>query len=437
MTIAADPTSIEQLRHWVQMCDNVLMNLQITADESVDEAARFITGAEALKLTGLKALSTLYKYENEMKDFPAPHKDEEGNRLGHTIDQIHQIQRLLGTGPGRKEGDPTLYIASANQKGGCQKSTNCQNVGAYAAYLGYKVLIVDIDPQASITLHLGYLPDKDIGYYDTVGPYLHGEFEIEVVEDGETRLLPLPELESVIKHTNIHGMDVLPASLHLGQVENSLTSTVVQAYNSDDHLEAQEVFHRLRTVLQEVEEDYDLIIVDGTPSLGILPLNLLTAADVCIVPVPTEIPDFASTRSFLELLADYLESYQTMFNQDLPAPELLFLPTKFGGNTSQTRVSKMINRCLKEIFETNAIQTAIMKHDAAIGLAQTHKVCPFSTDFSKLPSLTRTVERKRAKDQQKRLVENLEMAYSEILERAIGKRWPSRIAELEAKGVVV
>lgn len=147
-------------------------------------------------------------------------------------------------------------IAITNQKGGTGKSTTAINLGAYLTALGKYVLLVDLDPQANATVGLGIDWRKlDKHLYHSLANFI--------------------EPESVIKRTGLFGFDLLPAA-------PSLAGASVELVN----LERRE--WRLYDLLRKIRTNYDYIIVDSPPSLGLLTLNGLVAAEEIIIPVQCE-----------------------------------------------------------------------------------------------------------------------------------------------------
>ena len=147
-------------------------------------------------------------------------------------------------------------IATVNAKGGVGKTTTANNLGAYLAALGKYVLLVDADPQANATTGLGvYLKEDHLNLYHTlVGDY---------------------EPEAIIRKTGLLGFDVLPAA-------PSLAGANVELVN----VEQREFW--LKNVLNKIRTNYDYVIIDSGPSLGMLPINSLVASDGVIIPVQCE-----------------------------------------------------------------------------------------------------------------------------------------------------
>ena len=161
-------------------------------------------------------------------------------------------------------------IAFANQKGGVGKTTTALNVAAAIAELDRAVLVVDLDPQACLTFSLGYDPDG-------VDPSLH---------DTVTGRAPL--VDTIVQHDEF---DLAPANIDLAGAEVTLLSRTGREY-------------LLRGELSELLDSYDVILVDCGPSLGVLTINGLTAADEVVIPVQCETLSHRGVAQLLETIQD-------------------------------------------------------------------------------------------------------------------------------------
>jgi chromosome partitioning protein len=147
-------------------------------------------------------------------------------------------------------------IAIANQKGGVGKTTTSVNLGACLAYIGKRVLLVDVDPQGNATSGIG-IEKADVE---------HCIYDI-LVDDVDVK--------EVIKPTAVENLEIIPATIQLAGAEIELVPTI-----------SREV--RLKRALETVKHNYDYMLIDCPPSLGLLTINALTASDAVLIPVQCE-----------------------------------------------------------------------------------------------------------------------------------------------------
>jgi chromosome partitioning protein len=192
----------------------------------------------------------------------------------------------------------TRILAVANQKGGVAKTTTVASLGAALAEQGVRVLLVDLDPQACLTFSLGIDPDDvEFSAHDVLtGAATVGE-ALLVAEDG------------------VH---LLPSAIDLAGTEAVLLARPGREYV-------------LRSALEPVAGDYDVVLLDCSPSLGVLTLNALTAADEVVVPLQCEMLSHRGVGQLLDTIADV----QRILNRDLVVRGLL--PTMFDGRTTHSR----------------------------------------------------------------------------------------------------
>ena len=157
-----------------------------------------------------------------------------------------------------KKGTVTAVV---NQKGGTGKTTTCENLGIGLAMEGKKVLLVDTDPQASLTISLGYpVPDR-------ISPTL-SDLMKKIVSDQ-----PIESGEGILHHPE--GVDLVPANIELAGMEVSLVNVMSRE-------------SVLKQYLDSMKREYDFILLDCMPSLGMLTVNALAAADNVIIPVQAQ-----------------------------------------------------------------------------------------------------------------------------------------------------
>lgn len=216
---------------------------------------------------------------------------------------------------------PATIIAMANQKGGVGKTTSTINLGACLAEAGRKVLLVDLDPQGALTAGLGiHYDDVDITVYDLM------------VDNQST-------IHQAIHHTGVPDLDVVPANIDLSAAEIQLVNEVGREQT-------------LARALRPVMKEYDFIILDCQPSLGLLTVNALACAHGVIIPMECE---YFSLRG-LALLTDTVEKVADRLNFDL---EILgILVTMFDRRTSHAR--EVMSRVV-EVFDDKVFDTVITR----------------------------------------------------------------------------
>lgn len=152
-------------------------------------------------------------------------------------------------------------IAITNQKGGVGKTTTTFNLGVALAKQGKKVLIVDVDPQSNLTTYAGWYNEEDLRY--TLSDLMEQSMNDEEIKTKE----------SILRHKE--NIDLIPSSLNLSALENALAYAMSREYT-------------LRNCLSVVKNDYDYILLDCQPSLGMLTINALASADSVLIPVQSE-----------------------------------------------------------------------------------------------------------------------------------------------------
>ena len=247
-------------------------------------------------------------------------------------------------------------MAVVNQKGGTGKTTTCENLGVGLAMEGKQVLVVDTDPQASLTISLGYpIPDE-------LSPTLADLLAKTMAEE------PIAPGEGILHHGE--GVDLMPANIELSGLEVSLVNAM-----------SRETI--LRQYLDTVKDQYDFILLDCMPSLGMLTVNALAAADRVMIPVQAA---YLPAKG-LEQLLQTVNKVRRQINPKLKIEGILLTMVD-----SRTNYSRDISKLIRDNYggklkvyeadiprsvraeEISAEGTSIFKHDPKGKVAEAYRI---------------------------------------------------------------
>lgn len=251
---------------------------------------RKFTSGEAADLLGVKD-AYLRKLSLDGKG-PSP-ETRTGGRRYYSPQDIQALRELLEQGaksegtylPGRRAGDHLQVITVINFKGGSGKTTTAAHLAQKAALDGYKVLAIDLDPQASLSALHGFQPEFDL---------LDGGTLYDAIQYTD----PLP-LSDVIQSTYFTNLDMVPGNLDLMEFEHDTPRALAQG-------EGGLFFTRVGDVLASVQERYDIVVIDCPPQLGFLTMSALSAATAVLVTVHPQMLDVMSMCQFLLMTSNLL-----------------------------------------------------------------------------------------------------------------------------------
>ncbi|MCW8060140.1 plasmid partitioning protein RepA [Agrobacterium tumefaciens] len=255
------------------------------------KALRRFSSTEAAKLLGVT--DSYVRHLAAQEDSVTSEKTSAGRRT-FSLSEINTIRQLLGkTKPaylaGRRGAEHLQVIAVTNFKGGSGKTTTSTHLAQYLALRGYRVLAVDLDPQASMSAMLGYQPEFDVGENET----LFGAIRY----DDQRR--PVGE---VVRKTYFPGLDLIPGNLELHEFEHDTPRALAERNGTETDM----FFLRVGNALGDLSGDYDIVVIDCPPTLGFLTLSALCAATAVLITVHPQMLDVASMNQFLAMTSDLL-----------------------------------------------------------------------------------------------------------------------------------
>jgi chromosome partitioning protein len=314
---------------------------------SAEKGIRTFAPSEAAKLLGASE-SYLRQTASEMPELNVSMSP--GGRRIFSIEDIHAIRKHMdhvGRGnrrylPNRRDGEQLQVISIMNFKGGSGKTTTAAHLAQYLAMRGYRVLAIDLDPQASLSALFGSQPETDVGPNET----LYGAIRY----DEERR-----PIEEIVRGTYIPDLHLIPGNLELMEFEHDTPRALMKRKEGDTLF-----YGRISQVIEDIADNYDVAVIDCPPQLGYLTLSALTAATSILVTVHPQMLDVMSMNQFLAMTSNLLREIESAgarfkFNW------MRYLITRF--EPSDGPQNQMVGY-LRSIFGDNVLNFPMLKTTA-------------------------------------------------------------------------
>ena len=399
MNSAVPPVTLEELAVLSQRASTVIERLRerVFAPGTRKELDLLFNVRTAAEMVG--------RTEKAIRDaetsgrLPEPVKDATTNRRnGYTLADVNRMREVFGTLPHRAPEDPPLVMAVQNFKGGVGESTLVVHLAQYFALRGYRVCVIDCDSQASTTAVFGLNPDVDVDEEeDTLYPFLrHGGPK---------------SLHYALRATYWPGIALIPANLGLYDAEYEFAARMAR--------DPTFILDRLREGVETIADQFDIILLDPPPALGMLSLSVLRAANALLIPAPPNNIDFASTAHFLKMM----ESTLAELARHGGAREYSFVKILTSKMNDQKSAHQAIKRMMDAVFPQDMLQ-ASLKDSAEIDNASANLM----TVYELTGPATRTETHKRCR------------AYLDAVGREVEllarKTWPSHHRLLRKEGLL-
>ena len=282
---------------------------------------------------------------------PVPELGPSGRR-SYTLEQVMDLRRYLATArpkdavrfwPRRREGDKLQVITVANFKGGSAKTTTSLYLAQGLALSGLRVLAIDLDPQASLSAMFGLQPEFDIAENAT----LYGAIRYD-----DQRVA----MKEVVRPTYFTGISIVPGNLELMEVEHQTPCYMRAGRSRPDEL----FFRRVARAIAEVDDDFDVVVIDCPPQLGFLTMGALNAATGMIVTVHPQMVDVASMSQFLLMTSDLISVIEEA-GGSLDYDFLRFLVTR---HDPRDVPEQEIVALMRDVFDTDVLAASAWKSTA-------------------------------------------------------------------------
>jgi chromosome partitioning protein len=262
--------------------------------------------------------------------------------LPYGLDELDHMREVFGTRPWREPEDTPAIISVSNFKGGVGKSTIATHLAQHFAMQGYRTLLVDCDSQASTTMMFGIRPDVDLREEDTLW--------------GPINSQDLFGTRAIIRKTHFHGLDLIPANLKLYNLEYEIAAYLAREKDFG-------IISSLSIAIGSVVDDYDVVIMDPPPALGMISMAVLQAANAMVIPMPPSVVDFASTVSFIDMARTTMAHLENMDGRLKPAYNFVKL---VGSRVDDSKsMHRELLAMMRQVFGGSML-TAAMKTSAEI-----------------------------------------------------------------------
>jgi len=308
-----------------------------------------------------------------------PGSQEDSTRRSWTLQEARVWVRSLRPEALKPSVSSACVITVANFKGGVAKTTTATALAQGLSLRGHKVLVIDCDPQGSLTTLFGVLPDIEVEEEDTIFPLCTGE---------QTSILPS------VQSTYWDGIDLVASAPLLFNAEFMLPLKQTR----DSTFQFWRVLHN---GLSEASEVYDVIIIDTPPSLSYITINALMAADGVVMPLPPNTLDFASSAQFWSLFTDTCNS---LFQRNPDKKKFHFLDVVLSRVDRNDAVSAAVRQWIVKAYGEHVLPIEIPKTSIAASASAS-----FGTVYDLDAGSVQAKTLKRARDAYEQLVDQIEL----------------------------
>lgn len=345
--------SNDQLNRFSEMTSTMVSRIRdaVTAPEGKKTLRRFSIPEVS---TYLDIPETTVRRKVESGEYPQGEVNPKNNYRTFDLREVIQMMEIEEVRPSFERGS---IVTIANFKGGVSKTTLSAHFAQRQALRGYRVLVVDLDPQGSLSTMFGLVPDQDVDDDETSFPYLAGEQET---------------LDYAIRPTYWPNIDLIPSNLQLYSADFLLPQRQ-QAEGAGFGFYAV-----LKKGLEQLRDRYDIIVIDTSPALSYLTTNALYAADGLIVPMPAAMLDFSSASQFLALLCETMNIFERHSGEAKSFAFMRFVITRYGNSEAEQTIHKWVRAafgntaCPSVMAVTSAIQSSGPEMQSVYEVDQRH-----------------------------------------------------------------
>ncbi|MBP9777682.1 MAG: AAA family ATPase [Rickettsiaceae bacterium] len=295
--------------------------------------------------------TTINKLISNNNDIPGIILSDNSKNKRFTLEAVNKLRELAGTKYKRPKNSETMILAVSNFKGGVGKTETAVDLSKKLAIEGLRTLLIDFDAQATATLiSAGLIPDLELDYEDTITNSLLKDFNL---------------IKDVIIPTHFNGLNLIPANLAIQDCDLMLPD---DKQNNVEKLDSPVL--RLEKALKLIKDDYDVIVIDCGPNLGMLTLNAICACNAILIPIPPSMSDYSS-------FVMYTSSLKCLF-EEFPNKKLNYLRivlTKHNGGNEALKMENMMRSQFGSYVLTNHMCETVEVLKAATDIGTVYDIC--------------------------------------------------------------
>lgn len=365
-SIARAPISIKDIQLQAELSADMMDQVRTAMLNPTSRKAEIILNLSQVALHCNTDKSSI-THRMKKGDLPEGRLNATGSRREFTLAEAGSWIRAYRADKLRPAGAEAVTICIANFKGGVGKTTTAMTLAQGLSLMGHKILVIDTDPQGSLTTLFGILPDTEVSEENTILPLALG---------SET------SIRYAIRPTYWSGIDLVASAPCLFGAEFALPARQTQEPNF-------EFWNVLNLGIDDVRNDYDVIIIDSPPSLSYITINSLMASNGIIMPLPPNALDYASAAQFWNLFSDLSNEMLTKRGMD---KEFEFIHVLLSRVDSSEASSDIVRTWIQATYKEKVLPVEIPKTAVASSAS-----AEFSTvyDIQKYDGNARTFKRAR------------------------------------------
>ncbi|AGG89073.1 ATPase involved in chromosome partitioning [Rhodanobacter denitrificans] len=381
---------------WASHGQGRLAALQAAMNEPLEaRQMRLFRQKEVLELSGLKP--------HHWRTWVASHRAGEVGEVRLTIEEVHQFMEAFKVRPSKPAGAKTLRLVIAQLKGGAGKTMTTLHLAHNLACRGYRVLLIDGDPQGTLTTLCGWRSEA-------VRPEQTMAAVFERIDSPEL----IEEMPVQPQKTHIDGLDFIPASLEMIGSDFLVASAFMSSPAS-----ARRFYTFIDEDLKRIEGAYDLVLIDTSPSFSFTALAMMWAADGLLVPMPPNLPDYRATLDFSQMMGENVAKLEKAANITKTWDPVIFAHVR----SDLTQTTALVRSLSADTFGTHRVEESV----------------PSSSAFVNAASRFRSVYEVTGAEVDARSSRRAREAYDALAQRvlqSVGSVWARQVAEGQKRPVV-